>query len=140
MTDNTKGGSALKTLTAIKFHLRKGNPDEAMSALVEFEQAAYERERQSVLNEQKCKDCGCSYERCCCSPVREVKAFEQGFLACREKAAAVCQEDIDAPRICSEANDHHDNRWCPECETTWDEAKVLKQEIEKLTPDGGSEK
>lgn len=40
--------------------------------------------REEALNEEKCKDCGCSYERCCCNPVRELEAYEKGFSEARE--------------------------------------------------------
>lgn len=40
--------------------------------------------REEVLNAEKCKDCGCSYERCCCNPVRELEAYEKGFSEARE--------------------------------------------------------
>lgn len=48
--------------------------------------------RESVLNEQKCNGCGCSHERCCCNPIREMKAREEGFATAKEKAAGIADE------------------------------------------------
>lgn len=41
--------------------------------------------RAEALAEQKCKDCGCTYEGCCCNPIREMKARNEAL----EEAAQV---------------------------------------------------
>ena len=65
----------------------------------QLRKAAFEEGRKAVLSEEKCKACGCSYESCCCNPMREMKAFEEGQREMREKVfslpIAMVPDDMD---------------------------------------------
>ena len=68
-------------------HSRAGDStttDLFLDSLESFLAAALEEARQGVLNEQKCKDCGCSYERCCCNPIREMEAKSAAYEECKK--------------------------------------------------------
>lgn len=56
------------------------------NALTQYADAQLLEARKEWLKEQRCKDCGCSYEACCCSPMRELKARNEAL----EEAAKVC--------------------------------------------------
>lgn len=67
---------------------KSGAMPQLVSALRSYGEEEYQRGREECLNEQKCKDCGCSYERCCCNPMREQEAEAEGFKRGMEEGKA----------------------------------------------------
>ena len=87
--------ASLLNYTAIS-HQDADNFDAVVSeieqALDEADKVAYERGQRDALNSQKCKDCGCTWEACCCNPIREMEARKEGTLAGLEQAAQVAEK------------------------------------------------